>query len=294
MSAYAVLAAGALVGAGMAAVAWWCTPLVPDPLAAAQRRRALADARAIGAVPQPARRWAEALDRAAHHLGLARYKNDLALLAWTPADRLLRKLGYALLGLLFPPLLLTAMALLGLRLPVTVPTLAGIVLAAVLFVVPDVDLRRRAADARQELRHTLWVYLELVALERAGDAGVGAALERAAAVGDSRFFVLVRDELTRTQLTGEPPWRGFERLGDRVAVPELADVCDIMRLTGEDGAAVYGTLRARAASLRGALLNEDAARANATSEHMVVPVALLGLAFLLLLGYPAFARIVFG
>ena len=77
-------------------------------------------------------------------------------------------------------------------------------------------------------------------------------------------------------------------------VPELGDVADIMRLSGEDGAAVYATLRARATSLRTALLNADTARSNAASEHMVVPVALLGLTFMVLLGFPALYRIVFG
>jgi ABC-type antimicrobial peptide transport system permease subunit len=186
------------------------------------------------------------------------------------------------------------MAVVGLALPWVVPTLFGVVLGAVLFLVPDVDLRHRAAVAREDLRAELSVYLELVALERAADSGASEALDRAAAVGDSRFFGLMRDELVRSQLRGEPAWRSFDRLATRVGVDELADVADIMRLTGEDGASVYSTLRARAASLRGALLTQEAAKANAASEQMVVPVALLGVAFLLLLGYPAFARIVFG
>ena len=79
-----------------------------------------------------------------------------------------------------------------------------------------------------------------------------------------------------------------------MGVAELGDLADIMRLSGEDGAAVYTTLRARAASLRSQLLSADAAAANAASEHMIVPVALLGIAFMALIGYPAFARILFG
>ncbi len=67
-----------------------------------------------------------------------------------------------------------------------------------------------------------------------------------------------------------------------------------MRLSGQDGAAVYATLRARATSLRTASTTQAAAAANAASEHMVIPVGLLGLIFLALLGYPAFSRIVFG
>jgi hypothetical protein len=75
---------------------------------------------------------------------------------------------------------------------------------------------------------------------------------------------------------------------------ELDDVAEIMRLSGEDGAAVYATLRARAASLRTALLTDAAAEANAASEHMIMPVAFLGVTFMALLGYPAFARVLFG
>ena len=67
-----------------------------------------------------------------------------------------------------------------------------------------------------------------------------------------------------------------------------------MRLSGEDGAAVYDTLRARAQSLRTTVLTEHEARANSDSEKMVAPVAFLGIVFIALLGYPAFARIVFG
>ena len=132
--------------------------------------------------------------------------------------------------------------------------------------VPDLDLRRRAAAARDELRHAVCVYLELVALERAGDAGTVEALERAATVGDSPAFVRIRDALTRAELAGQPPWTGLAELADAVGVPELGDLADIMRLSGEDGAAVYATLRARAASLRTQLLAANAAAANAASR----------------------------
>ena len=98
----------------------------------------------------------------------------------------------------------------------------------------------------------------------------------------------------RAQLAGLPSWQGLIQLSERLRLPELDDVADIMRASGEDGAAVYATLRARAASLRGALRADEAAAANAASEHMIVPVAFLGVAFMALLGYPAFARILFG
>lgn len=282
---------GVAAGLGLTALVWWLSPLAPDPVAAYARRRALIGGPVVEA---PRGRREAVLSELGVRLGIARFTSDLTLTGQDASDLVARKLGYGALGLVFPSLLAAAMGALGLRLPLPVPVVAGVMLGAVLYLVPDVDLRHRAVLAREDLRFDLCVYLELVALERAADAGTGEALERAAAVGDSRLFELVREDLVRVQLAGEPPWRAFERLSARVGVVEVADLADIMRLTGEDGAAVYSTVRARAASLRSTLLSAQAARANAASEQMVVPVALLGLAFLLLLGYPAFSRIVFG
>lgn len=186
------------------------------------------------------------------------------------------------------------MGYIGLTLPVILPAAASAALAALLFFAPDLDLRRRAGQAREEMRRATCVYLELVALERAADAGPIEAVGRAAQIGDGRAFALMRDAMLRAQLAGAPPWHGLAELGEQTQLPELGDVADIMRLSGEQGAAVYTTLRSRAAGLRTSILNQTAARANAASEHMVVPVALLGLCFMALLSFPAIYRIVLG
>lgn len=301
MIGWPVLLAGAAVGAGLALVVAGLLPTTPD------LRSVLAhlDTRPATVAPQATspgegiagrcRSWAAArLGPLAARLGLERYRADLDLLGETAGRLAARKIGYGLLGLAFPPLLTGVLALIGTALPITVPALGSVVLAGVLFVVPDLDVRRRGATARLELRRTVCVYLELVALERAADAGTVEALNRAAAIGDGRAFALIRDALLRAHLAGAPPWQALARLAKDVGVPELADVADIMRLSGEDGAAVYATLRARAASLRTSLLTAAAAEANAASEHMIMPVAFLGIAFMALVGYPAFARILFG
>lgn len=289
---YPVLLAGAVTGLGLAVLVGSRRRVVPDLAAARSRRdRLLRDGTASTGEQ---RGLGAALPLLAERLGLSRYQADLDLLGRSSSTLLLHKLGYALLGLLFVPLLSAVMALLGLHVPVTLPAVFSLGLAAALFFAPDVDLKRRASVERDNFRRAVCVYLELVALERAADAGAGASLVRAAAVSDARPFRMISEELDCAQLAARPPWRGLRRLALRIDVPELADVADIMALTGEDGAAVYNTLRAKAASLRSTLLNKDAARANAASEHMIVPVSLLGVAFMALLGYPAFARIVFG
>ena len=104
-------------------------------------------------------------------------------------------------------------------------------------------------------------------------------------------FTRIGDALLRAELAGQPSWTGLTDLAAETGVTELADTADMMRLAGRDGAAVYATLRARAASLRTQVLASSTAQANAASEHMVVPVSLLGLCFMALLGYPALMRI---
>ena len=287
-----VLLAGAAAGLGLAFLLRWWVLDVPDLAGVRARRdRLLLEG---GVSPAALSRQDSVLQAVALRLGLSRHQRDLDIVGETASTLALHKLGYALLGLMFPPVLSLVMTIVGLRVAVSVPVAFSLLLATVLFFVPDADLRRRAGAERVAFRRAVCVYLELVALERVADAGAGESLARAAAVSDARPFLMVRDELDRAQLAGVPAWRGLARLAERVHVPELGDVADIMTLTGEDGAAVYSTLRAKASSLRSALLSREAAQANTASEHMIIPVALLGVAFMALLGYPAFARIVFG
>lgn len=302
MIAAAVVVAGVATGGGAALMVAGLLPTTPDLRSALARMgSAPSSLQTEGSTGRESGRegrwqgWPRArLPMLASRLGLSRYRADLDLIGEAPETLALRKVAFGVLGLAFPPVLATAMALIGLSLPLAIPGFASLGLAALLFFAPDLDVRRRAAETRAEMRRAVCVYLELVALERVADAGTAEALHRAADIGDGRAFLLIRDSLLRAQLTGTAPWQGLARLAEELRVPELGDVADIMRLSGEDGAAVYATLRARAASLRSVLLTDAAAEANAASEHMIIPVAVLGVTFMVLLGYPAFARILFG
>ncbi len=70
----------------------------------------------------------------------------------------------------------------------------------------------------------------------------------------------------------------------------MDDFADIMRLSGEQGASAYTSLRARAAGMRTALLNDDLAEANAIGERMSIPGSLLGVIFMALLVAPSLIR----
>lgn len=291
----AMLLAGALVGLGVTLVVAGLRAPAPDLGAGVARMLGTAPA-----TPQAAGAGALdlALDRAAvrmaEALRLDRHRADLAITGSTPTRMALEKIGYAFVGLAFPVLLSSILVVAGLTPPVVIPAAAALALAVGMSFLPEVELRRRAAVARVQMRRTVCVYLELVALERAADAGAVEALERAAAIGDGPGFAHIRDALLRARLEGRTPWQQLSELAIELEVPELGDVADIMRLSGEDGAAVLPTLRARAASLRTWLLQSEVTAANEASERMSIPVALLGVAFMALLGFPAFWRILFG
>ncbi|MGW4394909.1 hypothetical protein ACWEHA_06415 [Amycolatopsis nivea] len=78
-----------------------------------------------------------------------------------------------------------------------------------------------------------------------------------------------------------------------MAVAELEDLADIVAAAA-DGAAIYRTLLAKSAALRAAALAADKADANSRSQRLALPVALLLIAFLLLVLYPAVNRLLLG
>lgn len=291
----AMLMAGALVGLGVTLVVAGLRAPAPDLAAGVARLSGRVPVQALATGGGPLERaLGRAATRLAQSLHLDRHRADLAITGTTPTRMALEKMGYALVGLAFPVLLTSILVIAGLTPPVVIPVAAGLALAVGMSFLPEVELRRRAAGARVQMRRTVCVYLELVALERAADAGAVEALERAAAIGDGPGFAHIRDALLRARLEGRTPWQQLSDLALELDVPELGDVADIMRLSGEDGAAVLPTLRARAASLRTWLLQSEVTAANEASERMSIPVALLGVAFMALLGFPAFWRILFG
>ena len=203
---------------------------------------------------------------------------DLALVGIPVQKYLYDKALLAGLGLIAPSLFGLLLQMLGL-LPFYLPGLLGIPAAALLWFAPDQDLRTRAADAREEFARSVAVYLELVAAARRRGAPAGHALHTAAEIGKSWVFVRIRQELTRARFAGTPPWDALTAFSEEIGVSELDDVAKIVRLSGEEGASVYETLRARGKSLRVELLNKEHTRANEASERMTLPMTSLAIVF---------------
>ena len=219
---------------------------------------------------------------------------QLALLRISTVRFYGEKLLFGMLGLVVVPLLATLLAVLGWRLPVVLPVVATIGLAVGMFFLPDYNVRDDAKQARTEFARALGAYADLVALERNAGSGPRQALEVAAAVGDSWVFRRLREELAFSNWSGEQPWQALRRLSQELGVPELGDLADIVRLSGEEGAQIYGQLRARSAAMRAAMLNDEVAYANAVGEKLSIPMSLLGVIFLVILIAPALMRVMGG
>jgi hypothetical protein len=215
---------------------------------------------------------------------------ELALLRVPLARFYGDKIVFAFLGLLIPPFLAAFLEFLDLGLPLTIPAIASLGLAMVMFFLPNYNAIDEAKKARLEFARALGAYIELVALERNNGSGVRQAMEAAAEVGDSWVFQRLNEELARSRWSGLPPWEALHTLADELGLPELDDFADIMRLSGEEGASVYANLRARSAAMRTAMLNDEITQANAVGERMTIPGSLLGVIFMALLVTPSLLR----
>ncbi|GGR05068.1 type II secretion system F family protein [Streptomyces pilosus] len=215
---------------------------------------------------------------------------NLALLGQGPGQFMLKKTALAALGLLCPVLVTIPWIIAGISLPFYVPAVVGLAVAGLLFLTPDLAVRDQAKRAREEFAHALVAYLDLVALKRAADAGPTEALEKAAAVGRGWPFLYLQGALRRARLEKIPPYQALSELATEYDLPALDDVADIMRGSATDGAAVYKALRARTAALSAELLADQAAEANAASEKMTAPGALLAVLVMLLMAFPAVIR----
>jgi Flp pilus assembly protein TadB len=215
---------------------------------------------------------------------------DLALLGKDREQLLISKVVLGIAGLALVPALTLAVVLAGRPIPWTMPAVVSVLAGAALFLAPDLVTRSNAAERRADFRHALTSYFDLVALERSAGAGPTEALEAAAQIGGGWAFARIGAALDAARRASRPPWEGLARLAEQTGVTELADLADIAEVAGQEGARILQTLSARAASMRSEALAAAKAKAGSRSTTMVVPIAVLGMGFLLLLTFPVVYR----
>lgn len=165
----------------------------------------------------------------------------------------------------------------------TLPLLASLVGSVIAFLMPDVLLRGQEGHLTSDATEALLTFFDLVTLERMANQSATQALHAAASLSENTTFVQIRACLERARLEQRMPFAELKGLGQRLALPALVDLSDVLRLD-ESGAALSNTLRARVAELRDAHLTASKIAATKVSERMtvfmVVPSMLFGLLFL--------------
>jgi tight adherence protein C len=218
---------------------------------------------------------------------------DLAVLGRDRGELFAAKLTGAAAGLVALPVLVGAAAVAGLPGPAAVALPGWLALSAgvVGFLLPDAALRRRAAGRRRDFRVAVGGYLDLVAMRMASGAGLAEALADAAGIGAGPAFARLRTTLADARTDGLTPAAALHRLGTELALPELVDTGTRLALVDASGAQAEQSLRTSAAALRDRERTDAHGAANERSQSMLVAQVVLGLGFLLFLGYPAVAKI---
>ncbi|GAA0409286.1 hypothetical protein GCM10009541_60510 [Micromonospora gifhornensis] len=282
---FVAVVAGSAVGLGVFLVVRELVPATPALGPALRRLHPPAGV----ARPGPAARQLEWLT------GLARWlrppHRQLALLDRTPEQYTLSLLLSALIGLAAPALLSFALFAVGISLPLVVPVLGSLGLAALCALVAHRAVVTRAEAAREEFRQAVCTYLDLVALQLSAAHGPVQSLERAAAICEGWVFERISEALRMAQMQMHSPWDELRDLADRIGIPELGDVGAIMQSSGSEGAQVHETLRSRADSLRDQIRTDNLARAEGVTSRLDIPGALLVFVLLGFAIYPFLARL---
>jgi tight adherence protein C len=215
---------------------------------------------------------------------------DLAVLGRSSVRHALDKLGYALVFLVLALIPALVFPLLDVAVPSLSVVLAALLLAGAGWSYPGLDVRSRARTARRAWARALTVYVDIVGISLAGGAGVEDALMVAADVGTGPQFGELRSTLRAAQTRRRKLWHAIDDLGARIDVLALRELAAAVDLAAESGSRIRETLIAKAAAMRVRQLAETEADAQKASETMGIAPALMAIAAVVLIGYPAVAR----
>jgi Flp pilus assembly protein TadB len=218
----------------------------------------------------------------------------LAVTGQTPEQVVGRTILGVGLGLVVPPTLWAAAAAFGVSIPLLAPVVLTVVMVPAAGCLPVATLYGEAAHRRHHVRTVVATYVDLVVLSLAGGVGIEGSLVAAAEISPDWAARRIARSLSLARDTGEPAWEALQALGAELGVTELMELAASLQLAGTEGARVRQSLSAMAASLRRHEQAEAESAANAATERLFLPGALLLVGFLLFVGYPAVSRILTG
>jgi Flp pilus assembly protein TadB len=238
-------------------------------------------------------RWGRPAVRLLRRAGLplASTRRDLETLDKPVDVHLAEQATAAVAGVLLPPVLMTALAVLGVHTNLLLPAVTSVLLGVAGFVAPELGVRSDAARYRKDFRDALSSFLDLVVISLASGAGIDQALDDAVADGTGPAYTELRYALAEARLARVAPWDLLGALGRRITLPELSQLAATVGLAGTEGAKVRASLRSRAIAMRERQLTDAEGDANAATERMSLPIVALFAGFLVFIGYPAMAAV---
>ena len=263
----------------------WARPVVPGAQSGPETLGTTMGSTAVARVLRS--RWSD-------HPRMGTVLADLDLTGTDPeafATRLLAITGACALA---PLVLWLLAAMAGLPVPAAVGAVLVVIAVPSGAALTVASVVRQAADRRRHFRVVMGSFVDLVVLSLAGGVGIDGALHAASQVSPDWAAQRIGRALSTARDGGTTPWTALEELGHELRVPALVELATTVQLAGTEGARIRQSLSARAASLRRHEQAEAESTANAMTERLFVPGALLLLGFLLFIGYPAFHRILGG
>ena len=287
-SVTAVVLSGGLVGVGLW-LAWsgWSPARPPLHSALARLGQPRVEVEPISRQNLDVRlgAWARKIDPVDRTVNSMRA--DLRIVRRSPDEQAALILGYALLGLLWAPVVAAGGALVGVRLPWVIPVWLALVGGVIGIVTAIRSVRSAATQRRQAFSRSLSSFCDVTGMCLASGRGVESSLETAARSGTAWPFVELQTALRQGYVRGDAPWVALARLGSDADLVDLSELAAALSLAGNEGAAVRETVASKAKAIR-ERLTADAERAAAgVTERMGIPATLLLLGFIVFLGFPA-------
>ena len=183
------------------------------------------------------------------------------------------------------------LSLMGLSVSPLILVVAGAGGALLGWWLPDSMLRTEADKERVYFQQVAESWLELAGQLATAGSDTFAALVQAASYSEQPVFVLLREQLRASAARGEPPWTGLRNMAEARRLRFLDPFIAALELAGTTGAESRQTILAQVESVRAKALFEADAAAASASEKMGAPLALIGGAFMVLMGYPPLASI---
>ena len=136
----------------------------------------------------------------------------------------------------------------------------------------------------------LTVYVDIVGISLAGGAGVEDALMVAARAGTGPQFARARRHAAGRPDPSPQALAGARRARRAADILPLRELASAVDLAAESGSRIRETLLAKANAMRVRQLTDAEADAQKATETMGIAPALMAIAAVVLIGYPALAR----